>query len=63
MKPQVVYDANGNPFHLPGTRIYEESDGELTFVCPHCGLRPVPRHMVSDLAKHARKRHWPKRQK
>jgi hypothetical protein len=62
MKTRLIYDANGNPFHLPGTEIYKESDGELTFECPHCGLRAVPGHMVGDLAKHARKRQRPKRQ-
>jgi hypothetical protein len=56
MKNRLVYDANGNPFHLPGTQIYVEPDGHLTFECPHCDPRPVPRHLLSDLAKYARKR-------
>ena len=60
MKTRFVYDANGSPFHLPGTRIHEEPDGTLTFECPHCGLHPVPRHKVSGLARYARKRR-PKR--
>jgi hypothetical protein len=54
MNTRFVYDANGNPFHLLGTQIHEQPDGELTYECPHCGLHPVPRHMVSDLAKYAR---------
>ena len=56
MKTRLLYDANGNPFHLPATEIYEEPDGELTYECPHCGLHSVPRQMASDLAKYARKR-------
>ena len=56
MNTRLMYDANGNPFHLPGTQIHKELDGELTYECPHCGLHSVPRHMVSDLAKYARKR-------
>jgi hypothetical protein len=36
MKTQLIFDANGNPFHLPETQIYEEPDGTLTYDCPHC---------------------------
>lgn len=56
MRTRLVYDLNGDPFHLPGTQIHEEANGALTYECPHCGLRPVPRRMVSDLAKYATKR-------
>ena len=56
MKTRLIYDANGNPFHLPGTDIYREPDGSLTYECPHCREHPVPRHMVAALAKYARKR-------
>jgi hypothetical protein len=53
MKAQLIFDANGNPFHLPGTRIYLEPDGHLTYECPRCGVHRVPRHLVKDLAKYA----------
>lgn len=56
MKTRLLYDTNGNPFHLPGTRIYVEPDGELTYECPQCPPNRVPTHMVSGLARHARKR-------
>jgi len=56
MKTRLLYDANGNPFHLPGTRIYEEPDGDLTYECPHCPPRRVPSQLVGGLAKYAEKR-------
>jgi hypothetical protein len=56
MKAQLIYDANGNQFHLPGTRIYLEPDGDLTYECPHCVPRAVPMHLVNGLAKYAEKR-------
>lgn len=55
MKARLLY-VNGNPFHLPGTLIYEEADGKLTYECPHCGRHPVPRHASRDLVKYAQKR-------
>jgi len=47
---------NGLPFHLPGTLIFEEADGDLVYECPHCGCRPVPRHWMASLRRYARKR-------
>jgi hypothetical protein len=31
-----------NSFHLSGTLIYRESDGQWMFWCLHCGRKPVP---------------------
>ncbi len=56
MQDDLIRDKDGNLFHLPGTRIREEVSGQLTYDCPHCGRRPVPRSMVADLAKYAGKR-------
>lgn len=52
-------DANGQPSHLPGTRIYREEDGTLTLDCPHCGTRLVPRHREKTLEKFAQPRPKP----
>lgn len=49
----VIFDAVGNPFHVPGTRIYRERDGGLIYECPHCGRNQVPRSLTDDLAKYA----------
>jgi len=50
---RFIYDTNGDPFHLAGTRIYWDPDGTLMYNCPHCGRRPVPRHRVAELAHYA----------
>lgn len=52
---EIVY-VHGKPFHLPGTVVYEELNGELTFECPHCRTRPLPLHLVEGLRRYARKR-------
>jgi len=52
-------DANGQPCHLAGTKIYLEEDGTLTLECPHCGTRPVPRHREEALKQFARPRPKP----
>jgi|HubBroStandDraft_1064217.scaffolds.fasta_scaffold1513439_1 hypothetical protein len=56
MRTRLILDANGNPFHLPGTQIYEEPDGTLTYDCPHCKPQPVPKQMVRHMAKYPKKR-------
>jgi hypothetical protein len=53
MNSQRWLYANGGPFHLAGTRIYREADCSLSYECPHCGRRPVPRHLEGELAKYA----------
>lgn len=52
----LLFDAVGNPFHVPGTRIYRERDGSLIYECPHCGRNQVPRRLAEDLAKAAAER-------
>ena len=56
MKAGLAYDANGNLFHPPGTQIHDEANGELTYECPQCGPRSVPRPVANDLTKYGRKR-------
>jgi hypothetical protein len=53
MNDTFVYDGHGNPFHLAGTRIFRESDGSLTYECPHCGRQRVPAHLVNHMARYA----------
>ena len=54
--PQLLRDTEGEPFHAAGTRIFRERDYTLTFVCPHCGVRDVPSHMVKRLKQFAENR-------
>ena len=49
-------DAAGNPFHVAGTRIYRERDGNLSYECPHCDRHRVPRRLMNDLVKYATER-------
>lgn len=61
-KEAFLFDAADNPFHVAGTRIYREPAGTLSYECPHCGQRWVPRRLISDLAKYATERGvtwWP----
>lgn len=61
-KEAFLFDADVNPFHVAGTRIYREPDGALSYECPHCGQRWVPRRLMNDLAKYATERGvtwWP----
>ena len=45
---ELLYDADGNPFHMAGTRIYCDTDGTLYYICPHCREHPVPtRHITA----------------
>jgi hypothetical protein len=46
----------GQSFHLPGTRIYRNADGSLSYVCPRCAEHPVPRHLELLLAPFATER-------
>ena len=55
MNAQLLY-VNGLPFHLAGTKVYREADGSLSFECPHCGVREVPRRYEKFLARYARRR-------
>jgi hypothetical protein len=55
MKARLLY-VDGWPFHLAGTKVYREADGTLSFDCPHCGRRVVPRRYEKALARYARKR-------
>jgi hypothetical protein len=50
---RFIYDANGDPFHLAGTRIYWDPDGALVYDCPHCGHHLMPLHLVAELARYA----------
>jgi hypothetical protein len=50
---EFLYDLNGNPFHLPGTRIYRERDGLLIYVCPSGEANYVPRRWVKHLVRYA----------
>lgn len=52
---ELLY-AKGQPFHAPGTKIYEEADGEMIFECPHCGCKDVPSAFVKGLRQYAQKR-------
>jgi len=56
MRTRFIYDANGNPFHLEGTKIWRTADGTLMFRCPspRCGEKPVPARLIRELAKYAR---------
>ncbi len=49
----LVCDTASEPFHLPGIQIYWEPDGVLSYECPHCGRREVPRLLVKELAPYA----------
>ena len=55
MKLRMLY-VDGRPFHLAGTKVYREADGTLSFECPHCGRRAVPRRYEKSLGRYARKR-------
>ncbi len=50
---KYLYDADGNPFHSAGTRIYRDVDGELIYDCPCCGRHWVPSHKVSEMENYA----------
>jgi hypothetical protein len=49
---QFIYDPDGDPFHLAGTRIYRDQDGGLVYDCPHCGRHPVPLRLVAALTRY-----------
>jgi len=55
MDLQLIY-VDGQPFHLPGTKIYREANGSLTYECPHCPPQEVRRHWENELAPYATKR-------
>ena len=54
--PGFLYDADGNPYHGVGARIYQDSDGTLIRYCPNCGLGPVAPHMRAAMEKYAQNR-------
>jgi hypothetical protein len=50
MKPKrLTYYVYGKPFHMPGTLIYHERDGEWIYECLHCGRQRLPRYILRTL--------------
>jgi hypothetical protein len=43
---RLTYYVCGRPFHMPGTLIYQERDGEWIYECVHCGRQRIPRHVL-----------------
>jgi len=48
-----ILDADSDPFHLPGTKIYRDEYGMLFYECPHCGRHAVPRYREAGLRRYA----------
>lgn len=60
LQDDLLRDAKGQPYHAPGTRIYWDGDGTLTYDCPNCGSgRPVPLFRRKDLEMLAQPRPKP----
>ncbi|MGA3043051.1 MAG: hypothetical protein ABSF54_19925 [Bryobacteraceae bacterium] len=53
----LIYDAEGKPFHLAGTRIFWDG-GELVYDCPHFKRHRVPTRLLNDLDEIAEVADW-----